>query len=77
MLTGFVLLSHANRWKAVQIMQVFSLFLRTTKHTLIDLLLYLDRLHRRDDFYYELEKEYGKGKVPPEYFDDKADLWGL
>ena len=77
MLTGFVLLSHASRWKAVQIMQVFLFFLRTTKHTLIDLRLYLDRLHRGDSFYYMLEEEYGTGKVPPEYLDDKADLWGL
>ena len=58
-------------------MQVFLLFLQTTIHTLIDLRLYLDRLHPGDKLYSDLEEQYGTGKVPPEYLDEKADLWGL
>ena len=39
--------------------------------------LYLDSLRRGDDLYYDLVGQYGEGNVPPEYLDDKADLWGL
>ena len=44
---------------------------------LIDLRLYTDRLRPGEWIYDRLVEQYGTGKVPPEYLDEKADLWGL
>ena len=44
---------------------------------LIDLRLYTDRLRPGELLYNRLVWQYGTGKVPPEYLDEKADLWGL